>query len=202
MAEKDVKNIKIVDYFSQSRKLVQNNGFTVDETQSSTSNKIPSHSEYPHSSGLIFNEGNELKHSLIDVTRAYDYMNKMKEIGNNPNRQGLLNSDLIANNAYKRDVHGENGDSIDLVPSNQLVKRSNPTKKWSKILQYMEKNPQVLMEAIPSPRDNDTRPQLKLGQNFKSITNKFKQMEKEITQPMGGINGYNRFGKDSETDKS
>lgn len=103
---------------------------------------------YPWNS--VFNEGSNLKNGLIDVSKAYDYVNKIGR-GDNHNRKSSLKSSALMDG----DHQDYNWDSIDLIPSNQWVEVKTSGKKWSKILEYMKRNPKALMEAIPSSKPND-----------------------------------------------
>lgn len=120
-----------------------------EDTQSNLSSKIGAHSEYIYPGNSMFSQGDNLKHSLIDVTKAYDYVNQHKE---DPKKQ--LNNDLHTYNKTGA-IDTRVVDSIDIVPSNQVALRTNQKQKWSKILEYMRKNPKALMEAIPSPRGGE-----------------------------------------------
>ena len=105
----------------------------------------------------LFSEGTELKSGLIDVTKAYDLMKKTKS-SYDKNRRDF--SSLNLKNDKKRKINNQSridpsGDSIDLVPSNEFENTSSQGHKWSKILEYMKKNPKVLMDAIPSPKPEE-----------------------------------------------
>lgn len=198
--EQDIKNIKIVDYLSQDRKLKKNNFNMIngDETQSNLSGKPGCYSEQAHQGYNLFNEGSELKHSLIDVTKAYDYMNKIEE-GNDPNKRPFTNTDLYNRKNISKGLN--NPDSIDMLQSNQIVRKQSQGQKWSKILEYMRRNPKVLMQAIPSPRPEDKIKEALGPPNFKSLNENLKKLTKQgipsIIAP-----GYHRQRSETEKDQS
>ena len=153
MLEKDVKNIKIVDYFSQSRKLIQNQNFQANEDHNpNTQNSLVLYSDNLTQNNALYHEGSELKNSLIDVSKAYELMNKMQDT-RDKNRKEFSN--IKSNTNKVKEKVEPNGDSIDLVPSNFYQNTSSQGHKWSKILEYMKRNPKVLMDAIPSPRPEE-----------------------------------------------
>lgn len=170
----------------------------VDETQSNMSGKPGCYSEQAHQGYNLFNEGSELKHSLIDVTKAYDYMNKIEE-GNDPNKRPFTNTDLYNRKNISKGLN--NPDSIDMVPSNQIVKRQSQGQKWSKILEYMRRNPKVLMQAIPSPRPEHKIKEALGPPKFKSMNENLKKLTKQGI-PSLITPGFHRQTSETEKDRS
>lgn len=200
LLEKDVKNIKIVDYFSESRKL--NNPKRYDDSQSNAQNSLVLFTENTAQNNVLFNEGSELKSSLIDVTKAYDLVKKTGSFYDK-NRRDF--SDLNIKNESKRKIKNQskvdpNGDSIDLVPSNQYENTSSKGHKWSKILEYMKMNPKVLMDAIPSPKPEEKLSKIQ-NENFDNLKEKLNNIAKGFPT-VGSLAGYNRMKTDSEKEQS
>ena len=109
----------------------------------------------------MFNEGSELKTGLINVAKGYEY--------------------IIKN---KKETKVKTTDSIDLIPSNQVAKRMTQGQKWSRILEYMRKNPQALMQAIPSPRPGEKPKELALP-NFGPISDNLSNCSKPSVPAIG-----------------
>jgi len=195
--EKDVKNIKIVDYFTQGRRLGQNNNaYRMNEINSNISGQVACQSENIQPDYTMFNEGNDLKSGLIDITKAYDYMNQMEDLRKHPNKK-ILNSDLPKDNQAKKPPR----DSIDLVPSNQIVQRTSQGQKWSRILEYMKKNPSALMQAIPSPRQNEKMKDPPLA-NFNSLKEQLNNIPKPLNKKEAATRRHNIFNTEPEKEAS
>jgi hypothetical protein len=169
------------------------------ESASDFSSKPDYYSEQAFPGRNMFNEGSELKHSLIDISKAYDYVNTVKE-SNNPVKKPAVNADLyISKNVVTREY---NADSIDMVPSNQIVKRQSQGQKWSRILEYMKRNPKVLMESIPSPRAGEKMKEILAPPSSKSINENFNKKLGKQKMPSFAASGLHRRRSETEKDQS
>ena len=160
--------MKIADYFSQKLNQSQINK-NIDEIQSWTSNLLSKYQENVQSNNSLFNEGNELKSNMINVSKAYDYLSQIKGFTNkNRNNQlalGHSNENRLSfNNSSRRNLGSE---SAEIVPYRHTESTSTQGHKWSKILEYLNKNPIVLMNAIPSPRSKSCSAQSPIGNSSK-----------------------------------
>ena len=118
----------------------------------------------------MFHKGSELKNGLIDVSKAYDYINKYEDD---------KDSSHYYNNKFQKN---KEKDGLDMVASNQIVVQQTG-RKWSKILEYMKKNPKALMEVIPSPRPGKIREAL-APLKYTSLEERMKKVVKPGMPPL------------------
>jgi hypothetical protein len=110
----------------------------------------------------MFNEGSDLKTGLINVAKGYEFIIK------NKNEKKIKTTD-----------------SIDLIPSSQVAKRMTQGQKWSRILEYMRRNPQALMQVIPSPRPGENPKEVNLP-NFGAMNDNITNTSKPSVPAIAG----------------
>lgn len=137
-----------------------------------------------------------MQSSLIDVSKAYEYINQIKQ-NNGSNGKQLNSEDRNDYNPTYVTNKASNMDSIDIVPSNQIVKRQSQGQKWSRILEYMRRNPKALMEAIPSPRPEDKLKDFQIP-SFNALKEHLNNLSGPSMPAVGGLAGFHRMKTDSD----
>ena len=99
------------------------------------------------------------------------------------------------NNPYTRD-------SIDLIPSKQGGRRDSQGRKWSRILEYMRKNPKVLMKAIPSPRAEEKIKEALSPPKYIALNERIKKVGKTGIPPIENKRNVFKNISHSEKEKS
>ncbi|CDW76668.1 UNKNOWN [Stylonychia lemnae] len=116
---------------------------------------------------FLFNKGEQLRFGLIDQKKAYKLMLKIKEVASQQFERGRKEIDYNEIVKYLKDQELYEDDNLKLDGDLKVHPNSEPIQTkvvekevftydhWRQVLDFMRKNPKLLMQMLPDTQDDD-----------------------------------------------